>query len=210
MVSHDAITSLRQNGDTSIPQYDRLIEGSDIPPRKGVPLTNSTTRPWLNRLVGSVLTVALLLVVGLYGAQPASAAPTRQLTAHQLEKLAQREYAAMSDSQRLQVTHIARYIQNGKAPESVRTGLASLQASSPANLPGPRTRRPGVVQTQAVPLIVWEIAVLILRYGVPWVIRYAGNLWNAMQTSYAIRWTVCNLLRSWGNGWGWSWACYGT
>ena len=61
-----------------------------------------------------------------------------------------------------------------------------------------------------IPWVVAQITYLIARYGIPWVIRYANNLWTSVFLSQALKTQACAILRSWGNGWGWSWYCWGT
>ncbi len=158
------------------------------------------TRLWLARVVVLVTAVALFVCVGSMRPTQAAAAPVKPLTQAQLHQLAVTEYRKLTPTQKQAVTQLARRIANGKVPASVARTFPEHTSSS----------NQSSVSTMAVPAAVWAIAVLILRYGVPWVIRNAPQQFNNMMRNYAIRWAVCNLLRSWGNSWGWSWVCAGT
>lgn len=65
-------------------------------------------------------------------------------------------------------------------------------------------------QARAFPWIVAHAVYLIVRFGIPWLIRYAGDVFRAVFTSQALRTLACRELRRQGNGWGWSGYCQNT
>ncbi len=64
-------------------------------------------------------------------------------------------------------------------------------------------------QARAFPWILPHAVYLIVRFGIPWLIRYAGDVFRPVFTSQALRLCLSRARRQ-GNGWGWSGYCQNT
>jgi hypothetical protein len=135
---------------------------------------------------------AIALTVGV-GAQPARAgevAPSSAQAAGGVGEMLMS--AADMDAQAAQVM-------NSLSPKE-RQAVKAFVAEAEEALGGGEDAS-GHITMVAVPLVAYTVLSLILRYGVPWVTRYAAGLWQAALYNYMSRRFLCQELRARGSGW---------
>lgn len=89
-------------------------------------------------------------------------------------------------------------------------GLATLVLAQPAQRPAPVTSVPGRLKANPAAALIGYAVYLIVRFGIPWLVRYASDVLTKVMASQFIRTQVCRELRKKHNGWGWSGYCRGT
>lgn len=90
------------------------------------------------------------------------------------------------------------------------SGLSTLVLAQPAQRPAPVAAVPGRIKANPAAALIGYAVYLIVRFGIPWLVRYASDVLTKVMASQFIRTQVCRELRKKHNGWGWSSYCRGT
>lgn len=155
-------------------------------------------RAWLVVMLTSLAMAATSL--GL--AQPAHAAPISAGPVVPREVI-----APLTDKQVIALAKDKRIIAMAKEVQKTLTPAERMEVK---RILAQFEKRKGGATTLALPAIAAYAVWLIVRFGIPWLIQYASNVFYSVFLSRSIKLLVCQELRRQGNGWGWSWYCSGT